>query len=37
MGLAGGVLGLLLTALGVLGVGMLFEPEIAGWRTWMFR
>ncbi|WP_426700708.1 ABC transporter permease [Rhodanobacter sp. Col0626] len=29
VGLAGGVLGLLLTALGMLGVGLLFEPEIA--------
>lgn len=29
MGLAGGVLGLLLTAVGVSGVGILFQPEIA--------
>jgi len=29
VGLAGGVLGLLLTALGVSGVGILFQPEIA--------
>ncbi|GAB2557237.1 ABC transporter permease [Rhodanobacter koreensis] len=29
VGLAGGVLGLLLTALGVSGVGVLFRPEIA--------
>jgi putative ABC transport system permease protein len=29
VGLAGGVLGLLLTALGMFGVGLLFEPEIA--------
>ena len=29
VGLAGGVLGLLLTALGMLGVGLLFEPQIA--------
>lgn len=29
VGLAGGVLGLLLTALGVAGVGVLFQPEIA--------
>jgi len=29
VGLAGGVLGLLLTALGMSGVGLLFEPEIA--------
>lgn len=29
VGLAGGVLGLLLTALGTLGVGLLFEPQIA--------
>ncbi len=29
VGLAGGVLGLLLTALGMLGIGLLFEPEIA--------
>jgi putative ABC transport system permease protein len=29
VGLAGGVLGLLLTALGMLGVGLLFQPQIA--------
>jgi putative ABC transport system permease protein len=29
VGLAGGVLGLLLTAVGVSGVGLLFQPEIA--------
>jgi ABC-type antimicrobial peptide transport system, permease component len=29
VGLAGGLLGLLLTALGMLGVGLLFEPQIA--------
>jgi putative ABC transport system permease protein len=29
VGLAGGVLGLLLTALGMFGVGLLFEPQIA--------
>jgi putative ABC transport system permease protein len=29
VGLAGGVLGLLLTALGMLGVGLLFEPQVA--------
>ncbi len=29
VGLAGGVLGLLLTALGVAGVGILFQPQIA--------
>jgi len=29
VGLAGGVLGLLLTAVGVAGVGVLFQPEIA--------
>ncbi|WP_430390879.1 ABC transporter permease [Dyella sp. 20L07] len=29
VGLAGGVLGLLLTGLGMLGVGMVFEPQIA--------
>lgn len=29
VGLAGGVLGLLLTALGMLGVGLVFEPQIA--------
>jgi putative ABC transport system permease protein len=29
VGIAGGVLGLLLTGLGVLGVGLVFDPEIA--------
>jgi len=29
IGLAGGVLGLLLTALGMAGVGLVFEPEVA--------
>ena len=29
VGLAGGVLGLLLTALGVSGIGVLFQPEVA--------
>ena len=29
VGVAGGVLGLLLTAAGVYGIGMVFEPEIA--------
>lgn len=29
VGLSGGLLGLLLTALGMSGVGLLFEPEIA--------
>ena len=29
VGLAGGVLGLLLTGLGMLGIGMVFEPQIA--------
>jgi putative ABC transport system permease protein len=29
VGLAGGVLGLLLTGIGVLGVGLVFEPDIA--------
>ena len=29
VGVAGGVLGLLLTGLGVLGVGLVFDPEIA--------
>ncbi len=29
MGLAGGVLGLLLTAIGMLGVGLIFDPGIA--------
>jgi putative ABC transport system permease protein len=29
VGLAGGLLGLLLTAVGMFGVGLLFEPEIA--------
>jgi putative ABC transport system permease protein len=29
VGLAGGLLGLILTAFGVLGVGLIFEPEIA--------
>ena len=29
IGLAGGVLGLLLTALGMAGIGKVFEPEIA--------
>jgi putative ABC transport system permease protein len=29
VGVAGGLLGLLLTALGVLGVGLVFEPQIA--------
>jgi putative ABC transport system permease protein len=29
VGLAGGVLGLALTALGMLGVGLLFQPQIA--------
>ena len=29
MGLAGGLLGLLLTAVGMSGVGILFQPQIA--------
>ncbi len=29
VGVAGGVLGLLLTALGVFGIGLVFEPEVA--------
>lgn len=29
VGLAGGVLGVLLTALGILGIGLLFQPQIA--------
>jgi putative ABC transport system permease protein len=29
IGLAGGLLGLLLTALGMAGIGKVFEPEIA--------
>ena len=33
VGLAGGVLGLLLTAVGVAGVGVLFQPEIAKLAT----
>ncbi|SEI50408.1 ABC transporter permease [Frateuria terrea] len=33
VGLAGGVLGLLLTGLGVLGVGLVFDPQIARLAT----
>ena len=33
IGLAGGVLGLLLTALGMVGIGKVFEPEIARLAT----
>jgi putative ABC transport system permease protein len=33
VGVAGGVLGLLLTGLGVMGVGLVFEPAIARLAT----